>query len=410
MPLSVAYILLKYPTLSQTFIEREMLGLAAQGMAVEVHPCFDFRAPGADAALGPLRVVRIGSRWRFAIAAGLGIARELSRRPGLLFRGLSLLVRHPGRHWESWFMTVWGTLFALARAQEFRRRGIDVIHGAWATAPATAAAVLGELCGLPFSFGAHAYDLYRHGGDPLLAPKMAAARFVHTTTQTNADHLALRFPQRRAEIVLARRGLRTLPALQPAPRGDLSHDGVRLLSVGRLIEKKGHLFQIAAGAELARRGVSFQLEIIGEGPCRTLLTEAIARANLQHRVKLLGERSPAEVEAAYATADVFWHTGIIDAQGDRDGLPNVIPEALAHGLPVISSAAGGAAEAIREGETGLIIDPEDTAALADAVCRLAADPAWRQHLGEQGRRWVELNFLAEHNTRILAEAFERAAR
>ena len=121
-----------------------------------------------------------------------------------------------------------------------------------------------------------------------------------------------------------------------------------------------------------------------------------------------GERTPAEVEAAYGWADVFWHTGIVDSQGDRDGLPNVVPEAMAHGLPVISSAAGGAAEAVRDGDTGLIVDPADPAALADAVERLADDAPLRQRLGRSGRAWVEENFLAEVNTRRLVRAFAEA--
>jgi colanic acid/amylovoran biosynthesis glycosyltransferase len=417
MPLKIAYVVMKYPTLSQTFIEREMLGLSAQGLQIEVHPCFDFRrlSPSELETPAELPVVRAGSAWRFVVAAVLGAIRELSRRPGLVWRGWKILIRYPPRHAEGWFMTVWGTLFALARAREIRRRGIAVIHGAWATAPATAAAVLSELCGIPYSFGAHAYDLHRYGGDPLLSPKLLSARFVHTSSQANADHLAARFPERRAGIVLARRGLRSLPALRSAQGDVFQSDGAKpktrlqIHSVGRLIEKKCHACQIEACVELARRGLPFHLKIIGEGPLRAELAASIAREKLQHRVELAGERAPAEVAAAYAAADVFWHTGVVDSKGDRDGLPNVIPEALAHGLPVISSAAGGAGEAIRDGENGLIVDPYDPAALADAVISLAADPAWRQQLGQEGRRWVEQNFLSEQNTRRLAEAFREAA-
>ena len=127
-------------------------------------------------------------------------------------------------------------------------------------------------------------------------------------------------------------------------------------------------------------------------------------------IELAGEREPREVTAAYAWADVFWHTGIVDSQGDRDGLPNVVPEALAHALPVISSAAGGAAEAIHDGQTGLLVDPHDTVGLADAIERLSRDPALCHRLGLGGRAWVEENFLAEKNTLILARAFDAATR
>ena len=399
---------MKYPTLSQTFIDREMRALAAQGFEIEVHPCLDFRRPpDVPAVAAGLEVVRAGPLPRLLLAALLGAGRELARRPALIFRGMRLLLRHPPRHWEGAFHTLWGTLFAFARAGEFRRRGASVIHGAWATAPATAAAVLGALCGRPFSFGGHAYDIHRHGGDPLLAPKLRAARFVHTTTQANVASLRARFPDRRAEIVLSRRGLPGLPALRPL--SPPTPGEVHLLSVGRLVPKKGHVHQIAACRELARRGRRFRLRIIGGGPLASELRTLVDQAGLTDRIELAGERPPAEVEAAYVWADVFWHTGIVDAQGDRDGLPNVVPEAMAHGLPVISCAAGGAAEAVIDGVTGLIVDPADAPALADAVERLTDDPVLRDGLGVAGRRWVEENFLSEVNIQLLAQAFTAAA-
>ena len=161
--------------------------------------------------------------------------------------------------------------------------------------------MLGELLGVPFSFGAHAYDLYRHGGDSLLPAKMQGGRFVHTTTEANVKHLRACFPQRRAEIVLARRGLPELPPLAERP----PHEELRLLSVGRLVPKKGQKYQVEACRELARRGVAFRLRIIGEGPLRAELEAAVAEARLQEYVELPGEQSPAQVQAAYRWADVF---------------------------------------------------------------------------------------------------------
>ena len=408
---------MKYPTLSQTFIDREMRALAGHGWTVEVHPCFDFRRTEdiLEPVLPGLEVIRLANRWQFFKAAVQGAWRELRARPELIKTGLRLLWENLPRFGEGWFMTFWGTVFALARVEDFRRRGVSIIHGAWASHPATAAAVLGELCGKPFSFGAHAYDLHRHGGDPMLAPKLRVARFVHTTTEANVRDIERRFPGRRAEIVLARRGLRVLPVLTSGDGPDAGQGtGVgkkrpfRILSVGRLVEKKGHILQVDACWELARRGFSFQLKIIGDGPLRTGLQARIAAAGLSGSIELAGEREPREVTDAYLWADVFWHTGIVDSQGDRDGLPNVVPEAMAHALPVISSAAGGASEAICDGETGLLVNPEDTIRLADTIERLARDPEECRHLGRGGRAWVEENFLAEKNTLILSEAFARA--
>ena len=419
----VVYFVMRYPSTTQTFIEREMFALAGQGVRVEVRPIWDFRPASRAVAAQPppgLTVVRPGTLWRVLAAMAVGIARELVRRPGSPVRGLRLLLANWPRHGEGWFMTVWGTLTALALAAKFRRapRGErpDVFHGTWATAPATTAAVLGELCGRPFSFGAHAYDIHRHGGDPFLAAKGRAACFVHTTTQANVDYLAARFPGWRAPVVLSRRGLGDAAfrrAGEIASGRPVRPDGeaLRLLSVGRLVGKKGQLHQIDACAELARRGRPFHLRIVGEGPLRAALAERLAAAGLRGQVTLEGELPPAAVWDAYAWADVFWHTGVVDPQGDRDGLPNVIPEAMACALPVITSTAGGAGEAVADGVSGLVVaDPANFGALADAAERLADDPAWRAQLGTAGRAWVETNFLSTANARLLVEAFASCGR
>ena len=416
----VVYLVMHYPSATQTFIEREMFALAGQGVRIEVRPIWDFRPASRIAAVGlppNMTVIRPGPIWRVAVSMLVGVARELVRRPALFGRGLRLLFAYRPRHAEGWFMTIWGTLTALALAAKFRRgpraEMPDVFHGTWATAPATAAAVLGELCGRPFSFGAHAYDIHRHGGDPFLAPKLRAARFVHTTTQANVDYLDTRFPGCRAKIILARRGLGgeafrragEIAAGRPA-RG--AGKEFRLLSVGRLVEKKGQLHQIDACAELARRGRPFPVADRRRGDRSGRNWKPASPPGRPGRT---GRRWKANSRPPTCGRPMRGRTrsgtrAIVDAQGDRDGLPNVIPEAMACGLPVISSTAGGAGEAVADGVNGLIVaDPSNAAALADAVERLAGDAAWRVALGVAGRAWVEENFLAEINTRRLAEAF-----
>lgn len=414
--MKVAYFVMRYPWRSQTFIAREMRSVCGHGVAVEVHPIWDWRlrppaAPPEDGAAG-LKLVRV-SPWRILLGAAPALWREWRRDRGELFRrGWAMLRQHRPRTFEGWLHTLWGALFALVRADEFRRRGeVAHFHAAWATAPATAAWTLGALTGRPWSFGAHAYDLHRSGGDPLLTAKLRAAAFVHTSTLSNVTFLETHFPGRRAPVVLARRGLEKLGLRGlPRPRRALEpHAGPHVLSVGRLVEKKGHLHQIAACQELRRRGQPFRLRIVGDGPLRPDLERAIRAAELDDCVELAGALEPFEVGRAYDWAHIFWHTGVVDREGDRDGLPNVIPEAFAHALPVISSAVGGAGEAVFHEKTGLIVEPTDPRALADAIERLTHDGALRQWLGAAGRAWVEENFLAEKNTARLAEAFRHAA-
>ena len=255
-PLRVAYFVMRYPLLTQTFLDREMRGLLAHGLEVEVHPLWDWRNRETAAPGGP-RIVRAGF-----VAICFRALLEALLHPGLVWRGLREIVRHWPGFAEGWFMSIWGGIFALGSAAALRERaargdGVAWLHGAWATAPATAALALSRLLGVPFSFGAHAYDLYRHGGDPLLPLKLQRSRFVHTTTQANVESMHSRFPHRSAEILLARRGLSDLPPLTGERRdAGIDPQDVRPLSVGRLVEKKGHARQLEAVAELHRRGSS----------------------------------------------------------------------------------------------------------------------------------------------------------
>ena len=371
--MKIAYIFEYYPVPSQTFLRREVTGLRAHGLTVNIHSIF-------------------GARW----FEWFNVPVELVRRPTLLFAGGRWLFRYPPNNAENFWSTVHAALFALARARQIRREKPDHVHGVWATGPATVAAILGRVCGLPFSFGAQAYDVYRHGGDAFLTPKLNAAAFAHTTTEACAAHLRQRAPK--ARVVLARRGLVSLPPLRQGLR---TPGPVRFLSVGRLVPKKGHLLQLAACVQLQQRGIAFQARIVGDGPLADDLHERIAAEGLAGIVELRGAVAPEEMDAEYAWADVFWHTGVVDPQGDRDGLPNVIPEAFAHSLPVISSNAGGAAEA----SAALIVPAGNAPELTAVAAQLAGDEVLRDRLGRAGRHWVEENFLAEKNTAILVEAF-----
>ncbi|MBV9657933.1 MAG: glycosyltransferase [Verrucomicrobia bacterium] len=410
--MKVAYFVMRYPWRSQTFIAREMRAVCGHGIEVQVYPIWEWRwrpptPPPEDRAAG-LKLVRL-SPWRVLRDSFPAILREQRRDRALLGRAWEILRNHPPHTAEGWLHTIWGTLFALTFLEEFRRSEVMHFHGAWATAPATVAAVLAALTGRTFSFGAHAYDLHRAGGDPLLDLKLRYARFVHTSTLTNERFLQERFPNRKAEIVLARRGLEESSIFPLPPRPGLKREqGVRLLSVGRLVEKKGHIHQIQACQELLRRGVPFHLKIIGDGPLYLMLQKEVTARKLKHCVELAGAQPWEDVSAAYRSADIFWHTGAVDAQGDRDGLPNVIPEAFAHGLPVISSRLGGANEAVIDGETGLLVDTTDAQALATAVERLVQDDGLRRQLGLAGRAWTETYFRAEKNSACLVEAFRRA--
>jgi glycosyltransferase involved in cell wall biosynthesis len=397
-PVRVAYIFIRYPVLSQRFMQREIAALAQHQIRAEIYSLLQVGGAGRHAAGVDY------FRWWEAVKLAVALPRELARDPGLLRDAWRLLRGRRPSSAENFLSNLWAAIFAICRAQQFRCSKPQILHGAWATAPATAAAILSRLCGIPFSFGAHAYDIYRRGGDAFLQSKLRTAAFVHTTTVTNVAYLKERGGG--APVILARRGLDELPA--PAPR--LRHTEIRILSVGRLVAKKGHSDQLAACSLLQEKQIPFHLRIIGDGPLRAQLEKKIKAANLADFVTLCGALNPSDVDQAYRWADIFWHTGIVDLDGDRDGLPNVIPEAFTHNLPVICSRTAGPMEAVTDNETGLVADANNPVQLAAAVERLARDPRLRQRLGENGRRWTEQNFLAATNTALLATAFRNAVR
>ena len=393
-PPTIAYIFERYPVLSQTFLRREVAGVCAQGVRVEIHSMLTPSAADRAHALENVSVDYF--RWWEAARLLVALPRELLRDGTLLRDGWRLYRRYRPANSENFWTTVWAVIFAICRAEQIRQHKPNVVHGVWATGPATAAAILGRLCGIPFSFGGHAYDIYRHGGDAFLEPKLRATGFVHTTTEAGVAYLRGRAGDATVNIVLARRGLDHLP---PRPMRDVTKRPIRLLSVGRLVPKKGHEHQLAACALLKSWGMPFALRIIGDGPLRDTLQRHIDHDGFSDSITLCGALPPASVEEQYRWADIFWHTGVIDAQGDRDGIPNVIPEAFAHYLPVISSRTPGPMEAVAHETTGLLVDVSNPTELAGAVQCLAEDPALRQRLGENGHRWVEQNFRVGRRVR-----------
>lgn len=398
--MKVAYFVEWFPKLSETFIEREIEGLVEHGIEVEVFPY----------ALMPCRQSSFVFPVRYEGGARImrlpgDLVRELRLHRGLGREALRLLGAHVAMRPESWYMTVMGVLTALRHAERVRTGGYRLLHAAWAHGPATAAAVLSRLTGIPFSIAGHARDIYRHRGDAFLEEKLCAARFVHTTTRANVAYLCTRGAREDA-VVLARRGLSCLPVgVDRRPSADV----VRLLSVGRLVPKKGHHVQVEACRILARRGIDFRLRIVGGGCLRRRIAAERDRAGLAPAVELCGPLPQEAVQEMYRWADIVIHSGVVDRSGDRDGLPNVVPEAMSHALAVIVPDSPGVSEAVEHEVSGLCFEAGDPASLADAIERLVSDDTLRLSLGRRARAWVEEHFDLSRNTAVLTEAMQRAA-
>lgn len=399
-PLRVALLFTTFPKISEAFLQRDVSALRAQGLDLRLYSLF-----GGGGSFEGLPVRRF-NLWRLAPLFVFTIPWNCVRRPRIvrdLFEGV-LMRRAPS--WLNFWENMLGAGFAGCFYREFRRDPPDVVHAAWGGAPATAAWLLWRILGVPYTMGAHAYDLFEHGGDWWLREKARHARGVHTSTEMARRALVERGADAR-RIHVIRRGLPEFPPLKPlrTPRRPL-----RLICVARLVAKKGLPQQLRIYAALREAGVPFEARIVGDGPLRAELEERVRRSQLAEQVRFVGAVPPAQVWTELAWADVLLHTGIVAPSGDRDGLPNVIPEAMAAGVLVISSPVSGTTEAVLQQSTGLVVDVEPPLGWVVALRQLAEDDALAERLRHGARAWVEENYDARRNTAALARFFAEAVR
>ncbi len=399
-PITVACLFTTFPKVSEAFLQREVAALQERGIRLRLYSLW-----GGGGTFRGLRVHTLPRAWFFA-ALLWWIPYEAAHRPALLWELIMGAWRRRAPSALNFWENMLGAGFAACWVHRFRRERPDLVHAAWAGGPATAAWLLWRLTGVPFTTGAHAYELYEHGGDGWLREKAALARGVHTSTEMGRRTLLERgVPADRIAVI--RRGLDVFPAMKAlrAPRRPL-----RLVCVARLVPKKGLDRQIEIYAALRAAGLEFEARIVGGGGLRAVLRRAAAARGLDGQVVLTGPVPPAAVAAHLDWADVLLHTGVITPDGDRDGLPNVIPEAMAAGVLVVTSAVAATTEAVQSDVTGLVADVERPAEWVTALRRLAEDDALAERLRGGARRWAEEHYDARRNAAQLQAFFERAAR
>ncbi|MDI1320819.1 MAG: glycosyltransferase [bacterium] len=396
-PPTIALLFTTFPKTSETFLQRDVAALQAKGLNLKLYSLW-----GGGGEFRGLPV-RSFPKWRLIPLFLFEIPWQCVRRPRLvrdLFEGVFTRV---APSWLNFWENMLGAGFAGCYHRELRENPPALVHGAWAGAPATAGWILWRMYGWPYSCGAHAYDLYEHGGDWWLLEKLRHARFIHTSTDMGRRELVERGVPA-GKIVCVRRGLDTFPAFKPlrSPRTPL-----RLLCIARLVPKKGLDHQLRIYAALKEAGLAFEARVVGDGPLRVELESMAAALGLDGSVKFLGTLPPPQVWEQLAWADVLLHTGVVAASGDRDGLPNVIPEAMAAGVLVVTSPISATTEAISQERTGLVADVDLPLAWVVALRRLAEDDKSAESFRLAARRWVEENYDAHKNTARLVECFEQ---
>lgn len=387
------YLCTTFPRPSETFIQREVRVLR-QKFSLDIRSLWHGEDSFESLAVHKFPLSRLGTLFFW-------LPYWLIRRPEALVRIFTRVWRNPPSHFLNWEETLLGLATGLIFAREVEKKTPEWIHAVWATMPATSAWMIHALTDKPFSFGAHAYDLFQHGGDCLLTEKIRDCDFVHTTTHAAASRLTRKgCPP--GKIQLIRRGLNELPPAR-APRPPELACVPQILSVGRIIPKKGYRDQIRIYGELKARGFPFRATIAGDGPLLPELRNAVREGELEDCVEFAGWQSPEGISKLLAESDFFFFTGVISPDGDRDGLPNVIPEAMAGGLTVIARSAPGVREVLTDGETGRILPDADPDLWCQTLTSLWEDRRFRKKIAGRARTWVEENFIAETNTGTLAE-------
>lgn len=378
----IAYLYSRYPVVSQTFCDSEMLAMESMGrdlVIASLYPPKDsFRHERLAGLRAPIHYPPPPS-----VLKNLRAAAE---RDGSW--PAAMIARHD-RDYGTSFQAATRARNALWFARLFERLGVRHVHVHFANRATHTALFIKEIAGIPFSFTPHAQDfLVDLGSDALLAEMCDAATAIVAVSDFSLGLLREKCPAASSRMHRVYNGI----DLDGFPAAHGSKGGFHIVSVGRLIEFKGFHHLIQAIAQLRRQGVPATAEIIGEGPWRGELSSLLQSLGLDEVVRLAGARSQEQIKRSLAGADVFCLACTTDAKGATDILPTVITEAMACGLPVVSTRLAGVPEMVADEETGLLAAPGDPEGLAAALGILHADPAKARTFGAAGRTRAERLF------------------
>jgi len=392
-----------FPQTSETFIVNEILELERLGLALRI---YSYRRPVEDVPHAAVRLIRapvtylpdpLAAHARELVGAQLAWRRlDAARHRRAARAALTQCAR------ERSLQPARRLLQAGALALRLREDGITHVHAHFAHEATRVTMLAAQLTGLPYSFTAHARDIYSHDVDyRLLREKVEQARFAVTETSFNLAFMRSRIgAAAAAKVHVVHNGV-DLERFAPAPTASADGEVPLILAVGRLVEKKGFPTLIAACRLLRDRGRRFRCEVVGYGELRARLEDEVRAAGLSEVVQLVGTRSQEELPECYRAAAVFAMPAVIGEDGNRDSLPTVLLEALACGVPVVASRVTGIPEIVDDGVNGLLVEPGDAEGLSRALDLLLADAGLRRRFGDAGRAKAQRRFDIETNAREL---------
>ena len=401
---TVGFLVKTYPKISETFILEELLGLERNGLQPHI---FSIQQPTDAVCHDANRAVR-------APVTYLPPTSVSNAMQGVRAH-VALIVKEPWRYLQA-------LVFVLRReeggrtraffqagylANRLSRAGIRHLHAHFASEPAGVAELVSKLAGISYSISAHAKDIYL-SSPASLRRKMSGAWFTVTCTEYNRKHLAgIATPE--AMVLCMYHGI-DLERFKRGPAAARAAGAPLLLSVGRLREKKGFATLIEACRLLRDAGKVVRCKIVGYGEEHDRLAGLIRLHGLNDAVQLAGKMTQDELIDLYRSASVFALPCQVASDGDRDGIPNVLLEAMAMELAVVSTSVSGIPEVIQNGINGLLVKPGDAAALATAIGSVLDDPALCSRLGEAGRHTVATMFCSEANLQTVRQLLLAASR
>ncbi len=401
----LGFLVNTWPKLSETFILEEVLGLERQGVDLRLYALGE---PTDDITHGAVSRVRsvlarvpdpadarvpAATRTRELLArhARVALAAPLRYAQALLEAGT-----RGAAGWQDFLRAGW-------LAAQLKRDGVAHLHTHFISRPADIAQLASRMTGIPFSISAHAKDIYLSPSADLRR-KLNAAQFTVTCTDANRSALAEIAPE--AEVMLMYHGI-DRRIFHPSRRiAAEPTEPPLILAVGRLRAKKGLDTLIDACRLLHERGQRVRCEIVGYGEEHDALAHRIENAGLGRHVRLVGKLAREQVLERYARATVFVQPSRITANGDRDGIPNVLLEAMAMGLPVVASRVSGIPEVVRDGINGLLVEADAPLALAEAIEQVLLHPQQAAVLGSAARHTVAEAFDNDNNLRVLTRLLE----
>ncbi len=403
----IAYLSSRYPVLREAFIIREVLALQREGVEVTA---FTLKRPQTDLVSRDLDEIDADVYWTPHLLHGR-----------LLLDNLATLTRSPLSYVATPFRNAWRVrryplqvikylgLFPkmIHYGREMQRRGIHGVNACWANLPTVAASVASRFFGIRYCMTCRAWDIFVPMNQVDLTPKIRSAAVLRTNNLNGAAHMKT-FCTSAEDEEKIHTVYNPFDVPGMTPREGIPGGPVRITAGGSLIEQKGLTYLLDALALLRDRGLEVSLELIGVGAEEQNLRDQTARLKLKDRVTFLGTMPNPDVLAKMKSSHAFVLPCVPARGGWMDGIPNVLIESMALGVPVVSTSISGIPELVEDGACGFLVPPRDATALADVLSKLLSDRELQETFGREGRAKVESLFEMSANARKLIGVYDAA--